>query len=135
MTDMFTPQDEFDFAGDSTVESLTAVFTITDAVAESFESDKGQGVRHVLTFESDAVPFPITVRQIVAYEYKNGGGDTSWVKRSRGVMKNIVKAATGETSGSLSNLIGRQLQATTRDDGRGFYTLGKYRAVSQEAIA
>jgi len=123
----FSPETEFDFSQDTTVETIEGIWTIVDAVEEAMESDKGTGRRHVITFNGDALPFPITVRQIVAYEYRNGGGDTSWVKRSRGVLKNLAKAATGEPRYSLASLIGKQVRATTKDDGNGFYTLSRFR--------
>lgn len=126
--------EEFDFSNDSTVDTIEGLWTITDAESEELESDNGVGTRHVLTFVSDALPFPITVRQFVNYESKTGK-DTAWVKRSRGVLKNIAKAATGEPRYTLKSLIGRQVRATTKDDGNGFYTLGKFRSVEQQAIS
>jgi hypothetical protein len=128
--EMLPTESEFDFSDDSTVETIEADWDIISADVNHVESDRGRGVQHVITFQNaDVLPFPITVRQFVSYEYKNGG-DNAWVKRSRGVLKNIVKAATGETSGSLDALVGRTVRATTRDDGQGFYTLGKFRPSS-----
>lgn len=127
-TQLMGTDEELDFSNDSTVEVIEDTWTITEVEAEELESEKGKGTQHRITFQGEILPFPITVRQFVSYEYKNGG-DNSWVKRSRGVLKNIFKAATGEVKGSLRSLVGRTLRATTRDDGQGFYTLGKYRAV------
>lgn len=127
--DLMTPQDEFDFSQDTTVETIEGVWTITEAEQEHVESEKGTGTRVVVTLQGEALPFPITVRQFTEYQYKNGG-DNSWVKRSRGALKNLFKAATGEVKGSLEQLVGSQVRATTKDDGNGFYTLFKFRNVA-----
>lgn len=135
MTDEMLPtSDEFDFSKDSTVETIEGVWTITSVNRDRKESEKGIGEQLTLEFQSEALPFPVTVRQFISYEYKNGG-DTAWVKRSRGVVKNIVKAALGEAVGGYSALVGRQIRATTKDDGNGFYTLTKFRSADVAAPA
>lgn len=125
---------EFDFSGDSAVEVVEAIWTITEAEQETTESDNGTGTRHNLTFESDDFPYPITLRQFVEYTPSDASKNTDWVKRSRGVLKNIAKAAVGEPRYSLNSdadnyIVGRQVKATTRDGGDGFATLSKFRSV------
>ena len=120
---------EFDFSNDSTVENKEAVWTIIDAASEETDGDKGSGTRYNITFESDDWPFPIILKQFVSYTSKVGK-DTAWVKRSRGVLKNISKAATGNATGTLEALIGQRVRATTKDDGNGFATLSKFRPMA-----
>ena len=134
MNDTLPTETEFDFSGDSAVEVVEAVWTITDAEQEETSSDNGTGVRHVLVFESEDFPFPITMRQFVAYTPADESKNTDWVKRSRGILKNIAKAAIGEPRYSLdadseNYIVGKQVKATTRDGGDGFATLSKFRAV------
>src|SRR5258707_320248 len=137
MTDTtLTPQDEqdFDFAGSSAVDVKTAVFTITEAEGERTESPNGTGFRHNLTFESPEWPYPITLRLFTEYTPSDPSKSTEWVQRQRGMLKNIAKAALGQTGYSLnpaspSYIGGRQVQATTKDDGSGFATLGKFKKV------
>lgn len=136
MTDenLLDTETEFDFAQDSAVEVVEAVWTITEAEQEVTESDNGTGTRHNLTFESEDFPYPITLRQFVSYTPADESKDTSWVKRSRGILKNIAKAALGEPRYSLNPdadnyIVGKQVRATTRDGGDGFASLGKFRSV------
>src|SRR6266550_6506 len=117
MTDenLLDTESEFDFSGDSAVEVVEAVWTITEAEQEVTESDNGTGTRHNLTFESEAFPYPITLRQFVAYTPADESKNTDWVKRSRGILKNIAKAALGEPRYSLnpdaSNyIVGKQVR-------------------------
>lgn len=130
---------EFDFSKDSVVDTLEAVFTITEAEEKETDSSNGKGTQHVLTFESDDFPYPIVLRQFVAYTPTDAGKDTSWVNRSRGVLKNIAKAAMGITGYSLNPnsphyLVGKQVRATTKDNGEGFATLGKFRKVENGGL-
>jgi len=125
---------EFDFSNDSAVEVVEAVWTITEAEVEQTESDNGSGTRHNLTFESEDFPYPITLRQFVEYTPSDESKNTDWVKRSRGILKNIAKAALGEPRYSLNPdaanyIVGRTVKATTRDGGDGFATLSKFRSV------
>lgn len=124
---------EFDFENDSTVEVVEGVWTITEAVSEDTDGDNGSGTRHVITFEGDALPFPITVRQFVSYTSKQGK-DTAWVKRSRGILKGLAKAATGEPRYTLQGLIGKQVRGKTKDDGNGYITLSRFRAVEGATV-
>lgn len=135
MTDenLLDAETEFDFSQDSAVEVVEAVWTITEVEVETTESDNGTGVRHNLTFESEAFPYPITLRQFVSYTPADSSKNTDWVKRSRGILKNIAKAALGEprysTNPDADNYIGgRTVKATTRDGGDGFASLGKFRS-------
>ena len=136
MTDenLLDTETEFDFSGDSAVEVVEAVWTITEAEVEATESENGSGTRHNLTFESEDFPYPITLRQFVSYTPADESKNTDWVKRSRGILKNIAKAALGEPRYSLNPdapnyIVGRQVRATTRDGGDGFATLSKFRSV------
>lgn len=137
MTDVLAPSDEqdFDFAGSSAVEVKTATFTITDVESENTESANGRGVRHNLTFESPDFPYPIILRLFTEYVPNDTSKSTAWVERQRGTLKNIAKAALGRTGYSLnpaspSFIGGRQVIATTKDDGSGFATLGKFKKVA-----
>lgn len=132
--DLIAPSDEqeFDFSNDSTVEAKEGIWTIIAAEENQTDSDKGTGVQHIITFTGDAVPFPVTVKQFVQYDSKLGAS-TAWVKRSRGVLKMLAKAATGEPKYKLRNLVGKQVRATTKDDGNGYATLTKFRPVSVDA--
>lgn len=126
-------EQEFDFSNDSSVEQVEGIWTIIAAELEETESDNGRGKRHVITFTGDAVPFPVTVRQFVEYESKVGK-DNAWVKRSRGALKQLAKAALGEPKYSLSQLVGKQVRATTKDDGNGYATLAKFRPVTNGSL-
>lgn len=137
-------EQDFDFSKDSAVEIVTAEFTITAAEVQTTEGDKGTGTRHNLTFESPDFPYEIRMGLYVSYEPADpstvemgaDGVTPKWVGRQRGTLKNIAKAALGHTGYSLnpssSNyLVGKTVQATTRDDGSGFATLSKFRAVKR----
>lgn len=137
--DMIPSENEYDFSKDSVVDVIEAVFTITEAEEKETESPKGKGKQHILTFESDDFPYAIVLRQFVEYTPAEEGRDTSWVTRSRGTLKNIAKAAIGATGYSLNPespnyIVGRQVKATTKDNGEGFATLGKFRKVDQGSI-
>src|SRR6266478_1821660 len=112
-------EQDFDFAGDSVVESKTLEWTITDAESVDKESDNGSGVQHDLTFENDEFPYPIHIRQFVSYTPTDSEKNTDWVKRSRGVLKNIAKAALGGTGYSFdpsspNYIVGKHVTATTK---------------------
>lgn len=132
--DMIDAVQEFDFSQDSAVEVVEAVWTITEAEVDQTESDNGTGTRHNLTFESDQWPYPITLRLFVEYTPTDSSKSTDWVKRNRGILKNIAKAALGEPRYSLNPdaenyIVGRTVRATTRDGGDGFATLSRFRSV------
>lgn len=129
--------DELDLSGDSAVEIVTSVFTITDATEEETSSDNGSGSRVNLVFESDDFPYPITERFFTSYEPTDASKKTDWVNRQRGQLKNVVKAATGEARLNTKNpdnaetyIVGKQVTATTRDNGSGFAGLSKFKKVS-----
>lgn len=127
-------EQEFDFSGDSTVEVITATWQITDVEVKETDSDNGSGTMHALTFESEDFPFPIVVRQFVEYHPTDESKNTDWVKRSRGVLKNIANAAIGEPKYSLNPeapnyIVGKYVKATTKDNGEGFPTLGRFKKV------
>lgn len=127
-TEFLGAQDELDLSGDSAVDVVTSVFTIENAELEDVDSDNGTGTRVVMEFTSDDVPFPITMRFFTSYESKTGKS-TDWVKRSRGQLKNIAKAALGKTTFNIPELVGRTVQATTKDGGDGFPVLSRFKAV------
>lgn len=127
------PSEEFDFSGDSAVEVKEALWTITEVETKDTDSANGKGTQHILTFESDAFPYPVLVRQFVQYTPTDASKNVDWVKRSRGILKNIAKAAGLEgkyslTPGASNYIVGRQVIATTRDGGDGFATLSKFKA-------
>lgn len=128
-------EQDFDFSGDSAVERVTGVFTITKVEPKQSSSDNGEGTYHALTFEGESIPFPITLRLFIDYT-SHEGKSTDWVKRQRGILKNIAKAAVGQPSYSLNPssenyIVGRRVTATTRDDGEGRPTLGRFKAVKE----
>lgn len=134
--DVINPVDELDLSGDSAVEIVTSNFTIQEATHEETESDNGKGNRATLVFESDDWYAPITMRFFTSYESKTGKS-TDWVKRSRGQLKNILKAATGQTNlgsaldpDSQDYIVGKQVQATTKDGGDGFAVLSRFKKVA-----
>lgn len=125
---------EFDFSGDSVVESKELTWQITKVEIKHTDGDNGKGVQHVFTFESDDFPFPIVIRQFVEYEPTDPDKNTDWVKRSRGVLKQISKAALGEPKYSLNPeaanyIVGRYVKATTKENQDGFPTLGRFKKV------
>lgn len=136
MNDVLNAQDENDLSGDSAVEIVTSVFTVQEIESEDSESDNGTGRKVTIVFESDDWYAPITMRFFTSYVSKLGK-NTDWVKRSRGQLKNILKAATGQTnlsdaldSSSEHYLVGKQVQATTKDGGDGFATLSRFKKVA-----
>lgn len=125
---------EFDFGGDSEVESKELIWNITEFEVKTTESDSGQGVMHVITFENDEWPYPIRIRRFVSYSPTDESKNTDWVKRARGTLKKIAKAATGAASystdpNSAKYLVGKQVKATTGEDGDGFATLKWFKKV------
>ena len=134
MVDVLSPDSErdFDFSGDSAVEIVTSTWQITEAEEEETESDNGSGVRHIITFQSDDFPYPVILRQFVEYTPTERGKNTDWVKRSRGILKNVAKAALGRPGYRLSELVGKRVQATTRDGGDGFATLTRFKSLKDD---
>lgn len=129
---------EFDFSKDSAVDVGEFTWKITEFEVKETEGENGNGVQHVFTFESDDYPYPVKLRQFVDYTPVDPTKDTSWVKRSRGVLKNLAKAisedgksATYSTNpNSASYPVGKFVKATTRDNGEGFATLTRFKRVS-----
>lgn len=133
-----TAEDELDLSGDSAVEIVTATWQITEVEKEETESDNGSGSRVNLTFaaEDDAFPFEITQRFFTEYTPADPSKNTDWVKRQRGQLKNVAKAAGVEPK-SIDNpssdnyLLGKRVVATTKDGGDGFPVLGKFKKVAE----
>lgn len=135
--DVLDTQAEDDLSGDSAVEVKTAVWTIQSIESEQSESDNGVGRKITIEFESDDWYAPITMRFFTSYT-SSKGKSTDWVKKSRGQLKNIVKAATGQTnlaealsSDSQHYAVGKKVTATTRDGGDGFAVLSRFKAVKE----
>lgn len=133
--DTLSSEDELDLSGDSAVEVVTAVWQITEVEKEETESENGSGKRVNLTFESEDFPFPLTMRFFTEYTPADPSKNTDWVKRQRGQLKNIAKAATGEpklitNADSEGYIVGKYVTATTKDGGDGFPVLGKFKKVS-----
>lgn len=135
-TDVLDAVDENDLSGDSAVEIVTANWTIQNIEQEDSETDNGVGRKITIEFEADEWYAPITMRFFTSYTSKQGK-NTDWVKRSRGQLKNILKAATGQTNLSYAldadsefSLVGKVVQATTKDGGDGFATLGRFKKVA-----
>lgn len=135
--DVLPTSEEVDLSGDSAVEAITAIFSITDAELEETESENGSGERINLTFESDDFPYAITMRFFLAYTPSDSSKSTDWVKRQRGQLKNVIKAAGLDVarakaitnSDSDNSIVGKQVKATTRDGGDGFATLSRFKSV------
>lgn len=127
--DMLDTNDELDLSNDSAVERVTAVFTITEANEKESESDNGTGRYEEIVFESEDFGYPITLRLFTEYTPSDESKSTEWVKRQRGILKNLSKAIFGEPRWSRANAVGKQVTATTRDNGEGIATLGRFKAV------
>lgn len=132
MSETLTAGDELDLSGDSAVEVITTQWQITEAELEETESENGSGKRVNLTFEAEDFPFPITMRFFTEYSPTDSSKNTDWVKRQRGQLKNVAKAATGEpklvlTPGVDGYIVGKVVTATTKDGGDGFPVLGKFK--------
>jgi hypothetical protein len=130
--DTLSAEDEIDLSGDSAVEIVTAVWQITAAEVIGSESEKGTGSYVQLTFESQDFPFPLNMRFFTEYTSSDPSKNTDWVKRQRGQLKNIAKAATGEAKLVLNSdaegyIVGKTVTATTKDGGDGFPQLGKFK--------
>jgi hypothetical protein len=134
--DTLSAEDELDLSGDSAVEIITTQWQITEAEEVPSESDKGTGTYAALVFESQEAQFPITMRFFTEYSPSDPTKNTDWVKRQRGQLKNIVKAAGGDVTrvrDSLTNpnspnyIVGKFVTATTKDGGDGFAVLGKFK--------
>lgn len=121
--------DELDLSNDSAVERITAVFAITEAEQIESESENGVGKYEQVVFESESLPFPITMRFFTEYEPSDPNKSTDWVKRQRGALKNLAKAIFGEPTWNRSKAIGHSVTATTRDNGEGQATLGRFKKV------
>lgn len=125
---------DFSFGDGSVVDTVTATWTVTGAEVKQTESEKGKGTQHVLKFESPDFPYPIFIRQFVEYAPADVTKDLSWLKRARGVLKQISKAATGTDGYSLNPnsekyIVGKQVIATTKEDQDGRATLGRFKKV------
>jgi len=134
--DLLGTQDENDLSGNSAVEVVTADWVIQNIEDEQSETPNGSGRKITIEFESDDWYAPITMRFFTSYTSKLGK-NTDWVKRSRGTLKNILKAATGQTnlsealdSNGQHYLVGRHVLATTKDGGDGFAVLSRFKKVA-----
>jgi len=134
--DVLGTQDENDLSGDSAVEIVNSTWTIQSIEDELSDSPNGTGRKVTIEFESDDWYAPITMRFFTSYTSK-AGKNTDWVKRSRGTLKNILKAATGQTNlsevldaNSEHYLVGKQVIATTKDGGDGFAVLSRFKKVA-----
>lgn len=130
--DTLSSDDELDLSGDSAVEIVETVWQITEADVEETESDNGSGKRVNLTFEAEDFPFPLTMRFFTEYTPSDPDKNTNWVKRQRGQLKNVAKAATGEPRLVLNSeaegyIVGKFVRATTKDGGDGFPVLSKFK--------
>ena len=135
-TDTLDTSAEDDLSGDSAVEIVTSTWTVQSIDSEDSESDNGTGRKITIEFESDDWYAPITMRFFTSYT-SSKGKNTDWVKRSRGQLKNILKAATGQTNlaealnaDGVHYLVGKQVIATTKDGGDGFAVLGRFKKVA-----
>jgi len=127
MVDTMSTQDEIDLSKDSAVEAVTATFSITETEQVASESEKGTGTYERITVESEDYPLPINLRFFTEYESKVGK-DTNWVARQRGQLKLLAKAVFGEPIWNRDNAVGKSFVATTKDDGSGYPTLGRFKA-------
>src|SRR4029077_5366388 len=100
--DLLSASDELDLSSDSAVEVKEAIWSITEVEVEQTESDNGSGTRVNIVFASEDFPYDITMRLFVAYTPTDESKSTDWVKRQRGQLKNIAKAAIGVTQFSLN---------------------------------
>lgn len=135
--DVLSPEAEDDLSGDSAVEIKTAVWTIQSIEADQSESDNGVGRKITVELASDEWYAPITMRFFTSYT-SSKGKSTDWVKKSRGQLKNLLKAATGQTNvadaldaDGSNYAVGKKVTATTRDSGDGFATLGRFKKVAE----
>ncbi len=76
----------------------------------------------------------ITMRFFTEYSPVDSSKNTDWVKRQRGQLKNVAKAAGVEPKGidnpeSENYLLGKSVRATTKDGGDGFAVLSKFKKV------
>lgn len=133
-TDTLPAEAELDLSGDSAVEIVTDTWQITSVETEETQSDNGSGKRVVLVFERESEDYPheITMRFFTEYTPADPSKNVDWVKRQRGQLKNVAKAAGVEPKGidnpdSPNYLQGRNVIATTKDSGDGFPTLGKFK--------
>lgn len=136
MSDTLTAQDELDLSNDSAVEIVEDIWQITEVETVDSESDNGTGKYVKLTFSRESEDFPneITMRFFTEYSPVDSSKNTDWVKRQRGQLKNVAKAAGVEPKGidnpeSENYLLGKSVRATTKDGGDGFAVLGKFKKV------
>ena len=137
VADVLDTAAEDDLSNDSAVEVITAVWTIQAIESEDSESDNGTGRKVTIEFASDDWHYPITMRFFTSYT-SSKGKNTDWVKRSRGQLKNVLKAATGQANlaealdtESANYLVGKRITASTKDGGDGFATLGRFKKVAE----
>src|SRR6266404_9535208 len=133
-TDTLSANDELDLTGDSAVEIFEDVWQITEVETIDSESDNGVGKYVALVFSRDSTDFPneITMRFFTEYSPVDSSKNTDWVKRQRGQLKNVAKAAGVEPKGidnpeSENYLLGKSVRATTKDGGDGFAVLSKFK--------
>ena len=134
MSETLTAADELDLSGDSAVEIFEDIWQVTEVETEDTESDNGTGKRVNLVFsrEADEYPREITMRFFTEYTPADPAKNTDWVKRQRGQLKNVAKAAGVEPKGidnpdSENYLLGKSVRASTKDSGDGFPTLSKFK--------
>lgn len=128
--DVLDSGDELDLSNDSAVERITATFVVATTEQKHSESENGTGSYEEVVLESEDFPYPITMRFFTEYEPSDSSKSTDWVKRQRGGLKNLAKAIFGEPRWNRAAAVGKQVIATTKDNGEGVATLGRFKKVN-----
>ena len=115
-----TGAEEYDFSADG-LPVGEHTFTITDVEEE--EKDKGTQLK--VTYETEAVDFPIPVGYWIEHENPKAA------KIGRGNLKKIALAALGQPKFSAEALKGRKVLATLSEDGEGFARIGRFKKVPE----
>lgn len=118
-----TKAEEYDFSADG-----LPVGEHTFTISEVEEEEKENGVQLKLTYETDAVDFPIPVGYWIEHSNPKAA------KIGRGNLKKIALAAIGQPKFSAESLKGQKVVATLSEDDQGFARIGRFKRVP-EAVA
>ena len=119
----FSIDDELDLDGYG-LQPTDSTFVIADV--EIVENDNGQS--WVVHFEATEDIEGLPGGKVRDRGYMTHNTRDDLVNIGMGSLKRLRVAATGDTSGSLSSLIGQTVRARVSEDKNGFTRIGRYSA-------
>lgn len=112
-------EEEFDLSG-AGIQPRDVVATISEVEIES----RGGGRQATVTFDVEEEEYPVKVRAWLTHDNPKA----QQIGQSK--LKNIARAATGDTTFSRDRLVDATVRARLVDDGNGFATLTNFKSLN-----